>query len=163
MNVFATYDSPWACAEALDDKRVVKMTLETTQLLCTALHAYGKKVPYKPTHLKHPITLWALQEPSMAWLIQHGYALCHEYTHRYGKQHACQKVLERIERHVPRCRITRHFVNAARHRSLELDFTHLPVHEAYRAYLSARWISDKRKPIWTNREPPEWYIKSSTS
>lgn len=41
MNIFATDVSPVACAKALDDKRVVKMVLETAQMLSTAMHMHN--------------------------------------------------------------------------------------------------------------------------
>lgn len=41
MNIFATDISPVACAKALNDKRVVKMVLETAQMLSTAVHMHN--------------------------------------------------------------------------------------------------------------------------
>lgn len=38
MNIFATSNCPKECAAFLDDKRVVKMCLETSQMLSTALY-----------------------------------------------------------------------------------------------------------------------------
>ena len=40
----------------------------------------------------HPCTIWA--QENYRWLIEHGLALCAEYTHRYGKVHSCQHTLE---------------------------------------------------------------------
>ena len=41
------------------DSHVVKMCLETAQILFTALHRYDQPAQYKPTHVKHPSVLWA--------------------------------------------------------------------------------------------------------
>lgn len=51
MNIFATDPCPIKSAQFLDDKRVIKMILESAQMLCTALHqlGYDKEIPYKQT------------------------------------------------------------------------------------------------------------------
>ena len=33
-----------------------------------------------------------------AWLIQHGFGLLEEYTHRYGKVHSCQTTMNAAEK-----------------------------------------------------------------
>lgn len=48
MNIFATSSNPRDCAQSLDDKRLVKMTLETTQILSTVMHLSGHAGPYRP-------------------------------------------------------------------------------------------------------------------
>ena len=41
-----------------------------------------------------PCTIWANESTINAWwLLAHGLALCNEYTHRYGKEHSCEKTL----------------------------------------------------------------------
>ena len=58
--------------------------------------------PYRTQHgafRKHPCTIWAAANPyNLAWLIRHGYALCHEYNLRYNKVHTCLDVIEQAER-----------------------------------------------------------------
>lgn len=55
MNIFIVDPTPAVCAQYLDDKRVVKMVLETCQLLNNAtaiLHKVpGGAIPYKLTHI----------------------------------------------------------------------------------------------------------------
>lgn len=61
MNIFVTDISPIVSAQALDDKRVVKMILESAQLLSSAIFINSQSIYndiYKPTHLKHPCTIW---------------------------------------------------------------------------------------------------------
>ena len=43
----------------------------------------------------HPCTIWANESTINAWwLLAHGLALCNaEYTHRYSKEHSCEKTL----------------------------------------------------------------------
>jgi hypothetical protein len=77
------------------DRHVVKMPLETAQILCTALRRHGIDAPYRPTHPKHPSVLWA--GDSLAhwrWLRRFGKALCREYSHRYGRRHASEDVID---------------------------------------------------------------------
>jgi hypothetical protein len=58
--------------------------------------------PYRTAHgafRNHPCTQWAAANPyNLAWLIRHGYALCHEYNLRYNKVHTCLDVIEQAER-----------------------------------------------------------------
>ena len=79
------------------DKHVVKMCLETAQILCTVYHRYGLSAPYKPTHVNHPCVLWAGDcKAHYTWLVKHGEALCYEYEHRYGRQHACLNIITQV-------------------------------------------------------------------
>ena len=79
------------------DKHVVKMCLETAQLLCTALRRYGLFAPYKATHVKHPTTLWTGDSiRHYEWLRLFGLALCKEYTWRYCKEHASESVIRSL-------------------------------------------------------------------
>ena len=78
----------------LHDKHVVKMCLETAQILCTVYDRYGLVALYRPTHQNHPCVRWAGDHPKhFEWLATHGEALCHEYYYRYQKIHACLRVI----------------------------------------------------------------------
>jgi len=155
MNIFYTSPDPTECARFLDDKRVIKMVLETTQLLCTALnhHAGEQVAPYKSTHTNHPCAVWArLSSDNWTWLLKHAYALCDEYSVRYGRTHKCQAVLDQIAelvgQYLPPIGPTP-LPNCARNLSLDLDCTHIEdVNEAYELYLTQRWSRDKRQPTW---------------
>jgi hypothetical protein len=46
MNIFVTSDCPKLSAQALDNKRVVKMVLETAQLLSTAIFINNNDIKY---------------------------------------------------------------------------------------------------------------------
>jgi len=74
------------------DKHVVKMPLETAQLLCSAFEK--GRAPYKRTHYNHPCSIWTrISEKNFEWLVEHGLALCDEYTFRYGKVHKSRNVI----------------------------------------------------------------------
>lgn len=95
MNIFALDVDPIMAARMHLDKHIVKMPLETAQILST-LNA--PNAPYKPTHKNHPCTLWAgLTDSNYRWLVALGMALSNEYTHRYGKVHKSQAVIELLQ------------------------------------------------------------------
>lgn len=95
MNIFVLDDNPKIAALLHLDKHVVKMPLETAQMLCTINAECGIDVPYKATHKNHPCTLWAkATTANYQWLVALGLNLCYEYTYRYYRVHACQKVIE---------------------------------------------------------------------
>ena len=93
MNIFYLDKSPVKAAQVQYNKHVVKMILESAQMLCTAHHCYGNakqklNVPYKQAHLNHPSTVWTRRSKSTyMWLYNHMMALGDEYTKRYGKTH----------------------------------------------------------------------------
>lgn len=89
MNIFVLDINPINAARFHLDKHIVKMPLETAQILSTINGG-----PYKPTHKNHPCTKWAMESrANYSWLVKFGFALCDEYTFRYGKTHACEFVI----------------------------------------------------------------------
>ena len=106
MNIFVTDSCPVQSARNLPDKHIVKMPLETCQMLAIIYsdwyYGVGKLykqdgTPYRTAHgafRNHPCTQWAAaNQYNLAWLITHGLALCQEYNARYGKYHACAPAL----------------------------------------------------------------------
>jgi hypothetical protein len=94
MNIFYFYDCPVLSAQAQPDKMLVKMPLETAQMLCTAHREldgdkYADEVGlYKRAYWNHPCTVWARESSAnYFWLYKHFLALGKEYTFRYGKTH----------------------------------------------------------------------------
>ena len=95
MNIFVLHRDPKIAAQMSCDKHVVKMILETAQMLCSAARAKGAWAPYRQTHKKHPCTLWTgASKANWEWLTTHGLALCSEYALRYGRRHKSQSVIE---------------------------------------------------------------------
>ena len=102
MNIFYLNSDPVKAAQIQYDKHVVKMILESAQMLCTAHHLLcpeqSDNIPYKIAHKNHPSTIWVRQSAShYLWLYYHMLALGDEYTKRYGKTHLtitkCKDVL----------------------------------------------------------------------
>ena len=100
MNIFYLNSDPTISAQKQYNKHVVKMILESAQLLCSAHHVLESdiEVPYKLTHKNHPSSLWARESfENYSWLYAHFIALGEEYTKRYKKTHLtiikCKDVL----------------------------------------------------------------------
>lgn len=138
--MFAVDPDPGVSARRLHDKHVVKMTLETAQMLGTALRKLGLRHPsmYAPTHPGHPCVVWAGRtRGNFDWLARHGLALSAEYTRRYGRVHASSRVISALGARslfVPDGPLTPH------PQCVPLEFRCDDPYRAYRAYL--RWKYD---------------------
>ena len=111
MNIFALHIHPTLAAKQHCDKHVVKMILETAQLLSTAhrmLDGDETRRPsvsgktetkywvmennnmentlYRATMMSHPCAIWVREtDANYTWAYNLFVGLCDEYTHRYGK------------------------------------------------------------------------------
>ena len=94
MNIFVLDENPVVAAKYACDNHCVKMILESAQMLCSA-YPEGT-APYKRSYYNHPCTRWSrASTENYDWLVEHAYALCEEYTRRYGnKVHKSQQVIE---------------------------------------------------------------------
>ena len=111
LNIFYLDEDAKQCAQWMVDKHVVKMILETAQLLSTAHRVLdgvesidtssGRKkkvwglsddrndLLYMATHINHPSAVWCRKSvENYNWLVDHLFALSDEYTYRYNKKHA---------------------------------------------------------------------------
>lgn len=168
MNIFVLDECPIQSAQMQCDKHVVKMPLETAQMLCSVWHRYGlgDKVPYREAHKNHPCTLWAGDSAeNYEWLWQHGMELCFEYTRRYNKIHKCQQVIMDLDK----LHATMFYycdTNGTPHPQCmpdEYKCNYLRIHNnavrAYRCY----YVNDKKDIAkWEKSRPmPMWYLKES--
>lgn len=95
MNLFHLHKNPQIAATYYDDSRCVKIILEAAQMLCTAYHEKGIEAPYRATHRNHPMNVWVRStHGNFMWTVAHAYALCIEYTRRFGKRHKSQDVID---------------------------------------------------------------------
>ena len=99
MNIFYLDPNPKIAAQMMCDKHVIKMILESAQMLCTAHRVldgddYADKYSlYKMVHKNHPSTIWVRSgRLNYLWLYNHMRALMQEYTYRYGKIHASERL-----------------------------------------------------------------------
>ena len=144
MQIFVVDVNPRLAAQYLCDKHVIKQCLESTQILSTICGG-----PYKPTHQNHPCVKWAAScITNYNWLLRHAKALCNEYTHRYGKIHKCQRVIEQLAPPQLPMGISE-FVQCMPPEYQDKD----PV-QAYRKYYRGAKSVFAR---WTNREEPFWW------
>jgi len=174
MNIFVTSPCPTKSAQVLPDKHIVKMPLETCQMLSIVAsdkwgHGFGTLpkadgTPYateKGAFRNHPCTIWANEfVNNWQWLIAHGFALCEEYKSRYGKVHTCLKTLLVAREIFPTAdpqgrsgKETTPFVRAMPD-EYKLD-TSIDTFTAYKMYIASKpWVCDNylrlphRKPDW---------------
>lgn len=154
MNIFILDKDIRTCAQYHCDQHVLKMILESVQILCTALNKKGFLTPYKSTHANHPSVLWAEQSfANFLWLSELTLELNKEYKYRYDKQsdHKSITVLTEISQHsFPSIGLTP-FPQAMPDKYKVTDDTVLAYRNFYRG--------DKAKfAKWTKRAPPEWFI-----
>ena len=103
MNIFVTDVCPEISARTQCDKHVVKMVLESAQMLSTAWRICApeeaeRRQLYKAAYMKHPCTQWVQQSAkNYRWLYDHFLALCDEYSHRYEKTHSCARLLSALD------------------------------------------------------------------
>jgi len=84
LNIFFLDENLTLCAQYHCNCHVVKMILESTQILCTVLHTYGVDAVYRPTHFKHPCVLWAGESlDNWLWLKELVVELNKEYQYRF--------------------------------------------------------------------------------
>jgi hypothetical protein len=98
MNIFFLDKNPNVAAYKQCDKHVVKMVLETAQMLSTAARRHGKDLGYKSAYPNHPMTLWVGDNlDNYVWTVEHGIALSIQYTTRFGKTHKSESVIRELD------------------------------------------------------------------
>ena len=96
MNIFFLDKDPSTCAKYHCDKHVVKMILETGQMLSTAYQKhYGLKEDlYKPAYPNHPMTKWVGDSGgNFSFTIKLFDCLLSEYKNRYNKTHKTSRII----------------------------------------------------------------------
>jgi len=170
MNIFILEYSPngtidWKrSAEALDNKRIGKMIVESLQLLSTACRVMGVDVGYKITHVNHPCAVWVRESSAnFRELLHYTYFLTVEYKRRFGKVHAGEKIwLEMAnvylsdslpyfnhEFTLPPLAVSKEYRRECR--------SVLDVVNAYRAYYVA-----KENMYYDADDIPEWFAQTRT-
>jgi hypothetical protein len=182
MNLFVLDTDPIKAAKLQCDKHVVKMIVESAQMLSTAHRMLDGKltrgpsksgktmskkwmhpnkeldsVLYTAVHMSHPCTVWTMtSSANYNWHYQHYLALCEEYTYRYGKVHSTDRLLSQILQQVPKNikqgALTQ-FVLAMKSNP-ECMFPNDPV-KSYRMFYQTK--QDRFKMSWTKRDIPEWF------
>ncbi len=153
MNIFVLDSDPVIAGSYHCDKHVLKMIIESAQLLSNSHHQTGKVGPYRLTHKNHPCTKWVMESISnYRWLVKMGKKLAEEYTSRYGKIHKVEEKIKYLEFNEPNLpdNVLTKFKQAMPNEYKNED----PV-KAYRDY----YIYEKsRFAKWKNNNVPGWYI-----
>ncbi len=105
MNIFFLEKDPRLCAQAHVDRHVVKMILESSQLLETAHIVNNSVTPYHTGTIgwkNHKCAVWVRESrANYEWLCDLGVELCKEYTNRYGKIHSYVERFSWYKNNVP--------------------------------------------------------------
>ena len=161
MNIFYLHENPEICAEYHCDKHVVKMILETAQMLSTAHRIIdGDKWAndvglYKMDHKNHPSTKWVRENSqNYRWAYQLFDELLQQYTIRYGKHHASERLLHPLKK-VP------HFIKQA-NKTTEPPQCMPDVYKGEDTVLAYRnyYMYEKGSfAVWKIQEPDWWKIE----
>ena len=160
MNIFFLDSDPKKCAEQHCDKHVVKMILESAQLLSTAHHVlcesadydYLPKDIYKPTHKNHPSAIWArTTDGNYNWLYVLWRELMSEYKYRYMKTHACERLIKPLgwlPSNIERGPFT------PPPKAMPDEYKVEDTIQSYKNYYNGAKASFAK---WTGRNAPEWF------
>jgi len=150
MNIFVLDLDPVKAAQYQCDKHVVKMILETAQLLCS-VYPDGE-APYKRTHYNHPCAIWTRESYiNYQWLIEHGYALCDEYKFRYNKEHKSRSVIDWCNKDTG---IVPHHIPTQFPECMPDQYKTGNIVYSYRNY----YMIEKRDIAkWSKRSQPDWW------
>lgn len=157
MNIFVLSENPEWAAKYHHDKHVVKMILESAQLLCTAKWVMGEEAQYKRAFENHPCAIWARKTyQNYMWLCELGLALCAEYTFRFGKVHVCEDLISSLKENPPAKLV------AVKDQTKLTPF-HLAMPDVYKRNLTAvdsyrlYYVGDKiERAQWRGRGIPKW-------
>lgn len=155
MNIFVLDKDPVLAAQFHCDKHVVKMVLESAQML-SATHTLldGEQDGlYRLTHANHPCTKWVRESNNnYNWMYCLFSALCTEYTFRYGKTHLCAtKFLDRFKMPPKNIPIGYKTIQPM---AMPTQYQVPDIVQSYRNYYKAEKAAIAK---WKVREMPEWF------
>jgi hypothetical protein len=179
MNIFILDNDPVIAAQEQCDKHVVKMIVESAQMLSTvhrmldgvmerrpsksgAMLQYWKlndqreNILYKACHFNHPSTVWTREsKANYQWHYKHFIALCDEYTYRYGKVHSTDTklrvALQQIPTNIPEKHMTPFKLAMGSNPECMLE----DAVESYRRFYETK--QKRFSMVWTKRETPKWF------
>ena len=181
MNIFILDNDPVTAAQLQCDKHVVKMIVESAQMLSTAHRMLDGVVQTRPSksgkrqvkywvhpdkhmeislyaavHTGHPCTVWSMiSNNNYNWHYVHFVALCEEYKYRYGKIHMTdirlRHVLESPPKNIPVGPLTKQPLAMKSNPECMFD----DVVKSYRSFYQTK--QERFKMAWTKRNIPEWF------
>lgn len=157
MNIFYLDHDVTKCARYHVDRHVVKMIVESTQILCSAYYYTGESdvSPYKLTHGNHPCCVWARTSLSnWLWLKSLALALCAEYTYRYGRIHKCEAVIRALK--APSL-----CDNGFTAIACVMDEQYITGSDAVENYRNYYRHGKRHLWSWKGRNPPDWLFQNN--
>lgn len=95
MNIFVLDLNINKCTQYHVNKHVVKMILESAQMLSNCHYYDDNTGPYKKIHYNHPCSIWVRSsKQNYKWLYCLFLSLLDEYTFRYEKIHKCSRLID---------------------------------------------------------------------
>ncbi len=156
MNIFYLNNNTKQCAIETCDKHVVKMIVESAQLLSTAHRVLDPECDtpvYKIAHKNHPSAIWCRQTNSnYKWLYNLFVALLDEYEYRYNKSHKCWNLVPHLVHtpvNIPDGRFTEPPL------AMPDEYKVANTVESYRNYYRGAKSSFAK---WKNRPTPDWFV-----
>lgn len=157
MNIFYVDHDPVVAAQSLCNSHVVKMILESAQMLSTAHRIIDFRDDlelYSSTHVNHPCSKWVRESHmNYEWLYDHFIGLLDEYTYRYEKDHKSSRLIPILSNHprsirrmdmtTPACAMPEEFIISD------------DVVINYRNYYN---LGKKHLHAWKKREKPSWIV-----
>lgn len=166
MNVFFLDRDPQKAAQHHCDKHVIKLILESAQLLSTAhrvldgvdgvLPDEREKVLYRATHRNHPSAIWVRSDlDHYRWVHDLLYYLIGEYRYRYGdKPHATERLLPFLLDAPHNIPCDGPMIMEDPPQCMPDDCKAPDTVDAYRTYYAKHKYHIAQ---WTRREQPEWW------
>ena len=179
MNIFILDNDPVIAAQEQCDKHVVKMIVESAQMLSTvhrmldgtmerrpsksgAMIQYWKlsdsreDILYKACHFNHPSTVWTRESwLNYEWHYKHFIALCDEYTYRYGKIHSTDTKLRVALKDMPNNIPMKDMTQFKLAMSSNPECIFEDAVKSYRAFYHTKQA--KFNMAWTKRPQPKWF------
>lgn len=179
MNIFVVDENPRQAARDLCDKHIVKMIVESAQMLSTAHRVLDGKPRTRLTltgrrmkdwshpdpnmddalclavMVNHPCTKWTMEnDQNYLWLQRHAVGLLDEYTVRYHKAHSMDELVHGMLKNPPK--------GIAKADSITPFAQAMPDQyrvagdavTAYRQY----YMGEKRRfAVWKTARVPQWW------
>ncbi len=159
MNIFVINKNPVLAAQQLCNSHVVKMIVESAQLLSTHDRFHGiEENRYKSCYLNHPCRKCLENIHNYVWLCHHLNALLDEYTFRYNKFHKCREMFNRCWKQYLEMTYDSNLLSFPKCMINELKVGSDSIEDVVKAYQN--YYRFKKKSLkrfqYKNREMPEW-------
>lgn len=173
MNIFVLSKSPKQSAAYHGDKHVIKMVLESCQMLYSAHWFYSPsgeslmyaplsksgQLGYKPAHINHPCTKWVREsKENYIWTARLAICLAEEYEYRWpGRVHSCKEHAVWLKANIPRgfpmVSLTPFAI------AMDVEFKMKDAVASYRNYY-IQSKSAKGLTVYTKRTAPRFLVNS---